>query len=94
MDNDPASQDSDNPIRHSVETASTAGGGLPVSPSMGPAIEDALVPVERSVVDKRVMVLSGGCILLGLAAAVIAQALVRLIALITNLAFFQRISDE
>ncbi len=94
MDNDPASQDSDNPIRHSVETASTAGGGLPVSPSMGPAIEDALVPVERSVVDKRVMVLSGGCILLGLAAAVIAQALVRLIALITNLAFFQRISIE
>src|SRR5690606_26545023 len=94
MDKDPTEQNDDNPISHSVETASTAGGGLPVSPSMGPAIEDALLPVERSVVDRRVMYLSGGCILLGAAAAVIAQTLIHLIALITNLSFFQRFSFE
>ncbi len=83
----------ENPISHNVEASSTTAG-LPVSPSMGPAIDAALVPVERSVVDRRVVTLSLGCIALGAVAAVIAQVLIHLIAFITNLAFYQRISIE
>lgn len=78
-------------VAHDVENASTTAG-LPVAPSMGPALDEALVPSERSVVDARVVLLTGICIVLGVAAALVAQLLVHLIGLITNLAFFHRFS--
>lgn len=61
---------------------------LPVAPSMGPALESIHAPVERTLVDKRTVVISGLGIVLGLAAGVIARVLMALIALITNLSFY------
>jgi CIC family chloride channel protein len=61
---------------------------LPVAPSMGPALEAIHAPAERPLVDRRVIAISGLGIALGLAAAVIAKALMALIALITNISFY------
>ncbi|MDB5302189.1 MAG: chloride channel protein, partial [Phycisphaerales bacterium] len=78
---------------HQVEEASTTAG-LPVSPSMGPALRGARVPGRQAPVDRRVLLISGISVLLACAAAVIAQLLTWLIGFITNLAFFGTISKE
>jgi CIC family chloride channel protein len=64
--------------------------GLTVAPSLDVVIEAAQVPVQHSVIDLRVLYLCGMAIILGVAAAFVAQALMLLIALITNVAFFGR----
>src|SRR5579862_4167146 len=61
-------------LPHHVERAATTGG-LPVSPSMGPALEQAGMPADRLLVDRRVILVSLLSIVLALAAAVIAQVL-------------------
>src|SRR5438132_550597 len=76
---------------HEVERASTTEG-LPVSPSLAPALEAADIPSQSALVDKRVMVICGISILLAIAAAFIAQALMSLINLVTNIAFYGRVS--
>jgi H+/Cl- antiporter ClcA/CBS domain-containing protein len=68
--------------------------GLTVSPSLDLVAESAQVPPQYTVVDRRVLQLCGISVGLGFAAALVAQALVALIALITNLAFFGRFSLE
>src|ERR1019366_2740685 len=74
-----------------------ASGRLPVAPSLAPArtalLQPARVPIERSTLDRRVLLMSGLGIGLGLAASVIAGALMALIGLITNLAFYGRWSS-
>lgn len=74
-----------------VENASTTEG-LPVSISMGPALREANVPVESSLVDRRVVLISALSIVLAIVAAVVAQGLIHLIWFITNLAFYGRFS--
>ncbi len=66
--------------------------GLPVAPSMAAALAAARVPARPALVDRRTVQLSGLAILLGVAASVVAQALVALIALVTNLAFYGTLS--
>ena len=61
--------------RDEVENASTTEG-LPVSPSMGPALELTGVPPRSSLVDARVVYLCFISIGLALLAAVIAEVLV------------------
>ena len=65
---------------------------LPVAPTIGPTLEAARVPPERSLVDARVVMVSGLAVLLAVGAGLVAQALTRLIWLVTNLAFFGRLS--
>src|SRR2546423_11334257 len=72
---------------HPVEQASTTAGGLPVSPSMGPTLEEAAVPTERLLVDGRLVMICMMSIILALAAACVAELLMALIALITNISF-------
>jgi H+/Cl- antiporter ClcA len=72
---------------HPVEQGSTTEG-LPVSPSLGPTLAAAQLPISASLVDRRVVYISVLSILLGLVAAVIAKTLMALIALITGLAFY------
>jgi H+/Cl- antiporter ClcA len=79
---------------HEVERSATVAEGLPVSPSMGPALEQANVPVASLPVDRRVVLLSLVAIALAGAAAIVAQILVRLIWLITGIAFHGRFSFE
>src|SRR3954464_11629061 len=76
---------------HQVERASTTEG-LPVSPSLGPALEAADIPAQSTLVNKRVLVICGISILVAIAAAFIAQALMSLINLVTNISFFGRFS--
>ena len=74
-----------------VEQASTTEG-LPVSPSLGPALDASSVPAQSSLVDRRVVFISLLSILVALMAGCIAQLLVHLIWLITNISFHQTFS--
>lgn len=69
-----------------------AGDGIPVAPSLGPSLVQAKVPQITPVVDARVALVSLVATALGLAAGFVAEALVRLIGLVTNLAFYHRVS--
>src|SRR5512138_2604343 len=66
--------------------------GVPVAPSLGPALIEARVPVERSLVDSRVLVLSAWAIVLAIVTGFVAQALVGIIGLVTNISFYGRFS--
>jgi H+/Cl- antiporter ClcA/predicted transcriptional regulator len=69
-----------------VERSSTTDG-LPVATGLEPALEAEHIPSRPSLVDARVVFLCGLCIALALAAGVVAWALMRLIALVTNVSF-------
>ena len=64
--------------------------GLPVAPSLAPALASVAAPVDRPPVDRRVVYISAISIVLGGCAALIAEALTHLIGLITNLAYSGR----
>src|SRR5438105_9998159 len=66
--------------------------GLPVAPSLGPALLEARVPPERALVDARVVFICALSIVIAAAAGVVAQVLTRLIGLVTNLAFYGKLS--
>ena len=78
------------PVDDVVTGATTEG--IPVAPSMAPALEAARVPPERALVDRRVVFVSALAVLIALAAGVVAQVLTRLIWLVTNIAFYGRFS--
>ncbi|WP_437719481.1 chloride channel protein [Sorangium sp. So ce448] len=59
---------------------------------MGPTLEDLRVPAPSAAVDRRVVLVSGLAIALGGVAFLAAELLTTLIAVITNLAFFGRLS--
>jgi H+/Cl- antiporter ClcA/CBS domain-containing protein len=73
-----------------AETSST--DGLPVAPSLGPTLEREHYRAHATLLDRRSVFLCGVSIILALGAAVVAQVLTALIALITNLSFHQRVS--
>lgn len=64
-------------------------GGLPVAPSMDPALASFVSPTVPSLVDKRVAFIAGLAVLIAICAGFIAQFLMVLIAFVTNLAFHQ-----
>src|SRR5438552_17254772 len=66
--------------------------GLPVAPSLGPALLEARVPPERSLVDGRVVFICLLAVLIAVAAGFVAQILTRLIGLVTNISFYGRFS--
>jgi CIC family chloride channel protein len=78
---------------HVLENSSTTEG-LPVAPGLSPALSAANFPQEKARVDRRVVTLSLASMALAVAAVFIAQALTRLIALITNLSFFGKFSFD
>ncbi len=77
---------------HSQPDGTSIDGALPVAPSIGPALDSAQIPLEVRPVDWRVAWLSGLAIVVAIAAGFVSQLLVRLIGLITNLAFYGRFS--
>jgi CIC family chloride channel protein len=79
--------------RHEVEETSTTEG-LPVAPSLGPALAAADIPRHPVLVDGRVVAISGLAILLALVSGLVAQALTACIGLFTNLAFYGRLSTS
>ncbi len=74
------------------EEAST--DALPVAPALGASLDAARMPRRSTLVEPRVLLLCGVAVLLGVCAAFIAQLLVDLIALVTNIAFYGRWSVE
>ena len=76
---------------HEVFTSSTTGG-LPVAPSMGPTLESAAVGARPVEIGKRFLLLVFLSVPIAVAAALVAQGLTGLIGLITNLAFYGRLS--
>src|SRR5271169_5234800 len=74
---------------HENELEKSSGtDGLPVAPSLGPILESARTPVASTVVEGRTLVICAISIVLAVAAAMIAQWLMDLIGLVTNLSFF------
>jgi H+/Cl- antiporter ClcA len=75
-------------------TRERAGDRLAVAPSMEPALDSVHAPAPRAEADLRVVLMSALGIALGLIAAVIAKALMALIGLVTNIAFYGRLSAD
>ena len=67
------------------ETHST---GLPVAPSLGPLVQAAHIGQDRGLVGTRTLRICVISIAIGIAAAILARGLLRLIGLITHLSFF------
>ncbi|MGH7649748.1 MAG: chloride channel protein, partial [Gemmatimonadaceae bacterium] len=78
---------------HTASRASTTGG-LPVAPSLGPALDAAHVPHEHAENQRRIVFISGLAILVAFGAGFVAVVLMRLIGLITNLSFYGRFSTQ
>ncbi|HEU4566018.1 MAG TPA: chloride channel protein [Gemmatimonadaceae bacterium] len=76
-----------------IETSSTTDG-LPVAPSLGPALLAASVPREGGEDYRRIAYISLLAIPLAAAAALAAQLLTALIGLITNISFYGRLSTR
>jgi H+/Cl- antiporter ClcA/CBS domain-containing protein len=74
-----------------ISKASTTGG-LPVDASLGPTLAAARAPVQAPIVNRRVVYISLVSIVIAAGAGLVAQALTRLIGLITNLSFYGRFS--
>jgi H+/Cl- antiporter ClcA/CBS domain-containing protein len=70
-----------------VERASTTQEGLPISPSMGPALAAADLPTRATPVDPRVIYISLLALIVGIAAGLMARVLIWLIHLLTHLSF-------
>ena len=79
-------------MRIVLSTTVTRPSPLAVAPSLAPSLARAGVGPARGALDARVVPLSAVAILVAVAAGGIAQLLVALIGLITNLAFFGRLS--
>lgn len=78
---------------HGLEESSTTEA-LPVAPSLGPALASEHVHPARPLVDGRLLGICALSLGLGAVTSGIAWLLVNLITLITNLAFYQRVSFE
>lgn len=77
-----------------ITSKSSTTSGLPVAPSLGPTLRGARVPLETRPLDRRVLFISTLAVLVALGAGFVAQLLTRLIGLVTNLAFYQRVSTD
>ena len=79
---------------HDSASAASTTGGIPVAPSLGPAIEQLHLPDATEENRGRVVYVSLLAIGAAIAAAFAAEVLVRVIALATNLAFYGRVSFD
>jgi H+/Cl- antiporter ClcA len=67
---------------------------LPIAPALGASLDGARMPRRSTLVEPRVLLICAVAVVLGVCAAFIAQLLVALIALVTNAAFYGRLSAE
>ena len=76
-----------------VERAATAEG-IPIAPSAAATIQATRIPLERTIIDARVIIICAWAVLLAIAPGFVAQALVGIIGLVTNIAFYGRFSTR
>ena len=72
----------------------TPNDRVPVATSLDFVLEEAQIPPQHATIDRRVVWLCGIAIGIGIMGAIVAELFIRLIAFITNIAFFGRISLE
>src|SRR3954452_2178089 len=75
-------------------SAASTTGGLPVAPSLGPAIEQLHLPHATEENRARIVYVSLLAVGAAIAAALAAEVMVAVIALVPNLAFYGRVSFE
>jgi H+/Cl- antiporter ClcA/predicted transcriptional regulator len=75
-----------------TDTELNAASGLPVAPSLAPALATVEAPPEYVPVDRRVITISTLAVLVGIGAALLAKVLTSLIGLITNVSYYGRSS--
>jgi hypothetical protein len=80
------------PMTEHEPAKSATSDGLTLSPSLDLVTEAAQVPPHYALIDGRVLFVCALAVVLGIAAAFVAQFLIGLIALITNLAYFGEFS--
>jgi H+/Cl- antiporter ClcA len=73
---------------------SSSAQALPIAPSMRPTLESVLTPQRTTAVNSRVLFLTLIATAIGLAAGLVAQVLLGLIGLITNLSFYGRLTPQ
>jgi CIC family chloride channel protein len=78
----------ENKKTHGKISTSSTTKGLPVAPSMGPSLVSVHVPTQSGVVTGRIVFISALAIVVAFAAGFIAQILMRLIYLVTNVSFY------
>lgn len=79
--------------RHPVEEASTTPG-LPISVGLAPTLQQAGVERHAKALDRRSMTMVALSVCIAAVVAVVARVLVSLIGLITNIAFYARVSTD
>lgn len=82
--------DSPENMKDSTNTATTAATGVPVAPSLGPALLDAKVPTRATLLDGRTIYITILAAIVGFISGFGALALKWLIRLITNVSFHGR----
>jgi len=82
----------DNPPGYADVRTEGSTDALPLSPSLGATLDAAKMPRRSTLVDRRVLRITAVSVVLGIGAALIAKILTMLIGLITNLAFYGRVS--
>jgi H+/Cl- antiporter ClcA len=78
---------------HEISNSSTTEG-LPVAPGLAPQLDAVHVPHQVAAVNARLVGISAVAMLVAVAAGVVARVLTALIGLITNLAFYGRVSTD
>ncbi len=73
---------------------SSSTEGLPIAPSMVPTLGSIPTPRRTTAVNSRVVFITVVAVAIGIAAGLVAQILLRLIGLITNLSFYGRLTPE
>lgn len=87
-------RDTDSTVTDHRIARSSSTEGLPIAPSMGPTIESVVTPQRTTGVNGRVVFMTLLAVAIGVAAGLVAQLLLRLIGLITNLSFYGTLSTE
>ncbi|CAM5594552.1 hypothetical protein RLIN73S_07487 [Rhodanobacter lindaniclasticus] len=84
---------SDDPVGHADVRTVGSTDALPIAPALGLSLDAARMPRKSTLVTHRILLISVLAVILGVAAAYVAQLLMLMINLITDLAFYGRVSD-
>ena len=83
----------DDPVGHDDVRTVGSTDALPIAPALGLSLDAARMPRKSTLVTHRILLISVLAVILGVAAAYVAQLLMLMINLITDLSFYGRVSD-
>src|SRR5574337_628456 len=83
----------DDPVGHADVRTVGSTDALPIAPALGLSLDAARMPRKSTLVTHRIVLISVLAVILGVAAAYVAQLLMLMINLITDLFFYGRVSD-